>query len=170
VIYFLGLHPDVCHRLREEVLDTFGPAGAPTYPHLKKMQYRTFNPLIRASVVMDLVTEWLSYLSPCRAQGNPPSLHVRPAYCANVSRPTTRHPGHGQTVPPTQDADHDVLPPCTQATRPVGRRCRSLPSGAVVRPRFARQGYEDTVHVLAVLRRSACCESRPPSTSFLDLC
>jgi len=39
VIYFLALHPDVCLRLREEVLDTFGPAGAPTYEHLKKMQY-----------------------------------------------------------------------------------------------------------------------------------
>jgi len=42
VIYFLALHPDVCHRLREEVLDTFGPAGAPTFQDLKKMQYRTF--------------------------------------------------------------------------------------------------------------------------------
>ncbi|KAH9963632.1 cytochrome P450 monooxygenase CYP63 [Russula dissimulans] len=39
VIYFLALHPNVCHRLREEVLDTFGPNGAPTYQHLKTMGY-----------------------------------------------------------------------------------------------------------------------------------
>jgi hypothetical protein len=113
VIYFLALHPDVCHRLREEVLDTFGPAGSPTYEHLKKMPYRAFNCLIRASVILNLVTEWLLYLSPCRAQGDTPSFHLRPAYCTNVSQPTTRHPGLGQAVSPTQDADHDVFPPCT---------------------------------------------------------
>ncbi|KAI0294197.1 cytochrome P450 monooxygenase CYP63 [Russula brevipes] len=39
VMYLLALHPDVCTRLRDEVLDTFGPAGAPTYGHLKKMEY-----------------------------------------------------------------------------------------------------------------------------------
>ncbi|KAH9979194.1 cytochrome P450 monooxygenase CYP63 [Russula compacta] len=39
VIYILTLYPDVCHRLREEVLDTFGKDGAPTYEHIKKMAY-----------------------------------------------------------------------------------------------------------------------------------
>ncbi|KAI9454183.1 cytochrome P450 monooxygenase CYP63 [Russula earlei] len=39
VIYFLALHPDVCSRLREEVLDTFGEMGSPTFEHLKKMEY-----------------------------------------------------------------------------------------------------------------------------------
>ena len=39
-MYFLAMHPDVCHRLREEVLETFGPTGAPTYADLKTMGYR----------------------------------------------------------------------------------------------------------------------------------
>ncbi|KAI0298782.1 cytochrome P450 [Multifurca ochricompacta] len=39
VIYLLGLHPDVCSRLREEVLETFGKTGTPSYAHLKKMEY-----------------------------------------------------------------------------------------------------------------------------------
>ncbi|KAI0249414.1 cytochrome P450 monooxygenase CYP63 [Lactifluus subvellereus] len=39
VIYLLALHPDICHRLRGEVLETFGPTGTPTYDHLKKMDY-----------------------------------------------------------------------------------------------------------------------------------
>ena len=42
VIHFLALHPDVCLRLREEILDTFGPAGTPTHGRLKEMHYRTF--------------------------------------------------------------------------------------------------------------------------------
>ena len=44
VIHFLALHPDVCLRLREEILDTFGLAGTPTHEHLKnlKIHYRTF--------------------------------------------------------------------------------------------------------------------------------
>ena len=41
-MYFLALHPDVCHRLREEVLETFGTTGAPTYADLKTMGYRAF--------------------------------------------------------------------------------------------------------------------------------
>ncbi|KAF8472289.1 cytochrome P450 monooxygenase CYP63 [Russula ochroleuca] len=39
VIYFLALHPDVCCRLRNEVLETFGTTGAPTYADLKTMNY-----------------------------------------------------------------------------------------------------------------------------------
>ena len=39
MIYFLALHPDVCCRLRDEVLETFGTTGAPTYADLKTMNY-----------------------------------------------------------------------------------------------------------------------------------
>ncbi|KAN0123146.1 cytochrome P450 monooxygenase CYP63 [Russula decolorans] len=39
VIYFLAVHRDVCSRLRQEVLDTFGPTGPPTYADLKQMDY-----------------------------------------------------------------------------------------------------------------------------------
>ena len=41
-MYFLAMHRDVCSRLRQEVLDTFGPTGAPTYADLKQMGYCTF--------------------------------------------------------------------------------------------------------------------------------
>ena len=46
VIYLLALHPDVCHRLRGEVLETFGPTGTPTYERLKKMDYCAFSTLV----------------------------------------------------------------------------------------------------------------------------
>jgi cytochrome P450 len=39
VIYLLSTNPDTCRRLREEVLETFGHTGTPTYGHLKKMEY-----------------------------------------------------------------------------------------------------------------------------------
>ncbi|THH03746.1 hypothetical protein EW146_g10352, partial [Bondarzewia mesenterica] len=39
VMYFFAVSPDVCKRLREEVLATFGPDEAPTYPKLKNMKY-----------------------------------------------------------------------------------------------------------------------------------
>jgi cytochrome P450 len=37
------MHRDVCSRLRQEVLDTFGPTGAPTYADLKQMDYCAFH-------------------------------------------------------------------------------------------------------------------------------
>jgi Cytochrome P450 len=43
VIYLLALYPDVCHRLREEVVNTFGLTGTPSYEHLKDMDYRAFS-------------------------------------------------------------------------------------------------------------------------------
>ncbi|KAI0271299.1 cytochrome P450 [Gloeopeniophorella convolvens] len=39
VMYFFALHPEVCGRLREEVLETFGTSGTPTYENLKAMPY-----------------------------------------------------------------------------------------------------------------------------------
>ncbi|KAH8983624.1 cytochrome P450 monooxygenase CYP63 [Lactarius akahatsu] len=39
VIYLLSTNPDTCRRLREEVIETFGLTGTPTYVHLKKMEY-----------------------------------------------------------------------------------------------------------------------------------
>ena len=41
-MYFLAMHRDVCTRLRQEVLDTFGPTGTPTYTDLKQMEYCAF--------------------------------------------------------------------------------------------------------------------------------
>jgi hypothetical protein len=40
VIYLLSINPDTCRRLREEVIETFGLTGTPSYGHLKKMEYR----------------------------------------------------------------------------------------------------------------------------------
>ena len=37
------MHRDVCSRLRQEVLDTFGPTGPPTYADLKQMDYCAFH-------------------------------------------------------------------------------------------------------------------------------
>jgi cytochrome P450 len=56
VIYLLALYPDVCHRLREEVLDTFGPTGTPTYGHLKEMDYRAFSAR-RVKLVLPFLTD-----------------------------------------------------------------------------------------------------------------
>ncbi|KAF8261166.1 cytochrome P450 [Lactarius quietus] len=39
VIYLLSTNPDTCRRLREEVIETFGLTGTPSYGHLKKMEY-----------------------------------------------------------------------------------------------------------------------------------
>ncbi|KAI0041067.1 cytochrome P450 [Auriscalpium vulgare] len=38
-IYFLSFRPDVCDRLREEIIETFGPEETPTYGKLKAMTY-----------------------------------------------------------------------------------------------------------------------------------
>jgi cytochrome P450 len=58
VIYLLSLHPDVCGRLREEVLETFGPTGTPTYTDLKKMDYCAFfcPHLVSAYSILRLLT------------------------------------------------------------------------------------------------------------------
>ena len=40
VIYLLSTNPDTCRRLREEIIETFGLSGTPSYGHLKKMEYR----------------------------------------------------------------------------------------------------------------------------------
>ncbi|KAJ7905904.1 cytochrome P450 [Mycena leptocephala] len=39
VIYFLSIHPDVCARLREEVITHVGPTRRPTYDDIKDMKY-----------------------------------------------------------------------------------------------------------------------------------
>ncbi|KAJ6478100.1 cytochrome P450 [Mycena vitilis] len=39
VIYFLSIHPDVCVRLREEILTHVGPSRRPTYDDIKDMKY-----------------------------------------------------------------------------------------------------------------------------------
>ncbi|OCH86634.1 cytochrome P450 monooxygenase CYP63 [Obba rivulosa] len=39
VLYFFALHPEVCSRVREEVLNTFGTDGQPTPEKLKGMKY-----------------------------------------------------------------------------------------------------------------------------------
>ncbi|KAJ7227719.1 cytochrome P450 [Mycena haematopus] len=39
VIYFVSIHPDVCARLREEVLTHVGPSRRPTYDDIKDMKY-----------------------------------------------------------------------------------------------------------------------------------
>ena len=162
-MYFLALHPDVCGRLREEVLETFGPAGAPTYADLKTMGYRTFH-IIYLPHTHTLPTLTAMQCSTCRPQRDAPHLPVRPARRAHLARRPAHHPKHerGQPVPPAQDTNNDVLPPRTQANRPMGPRRRSVPPRTVVRARAARQGRAHTVHVLAVLRRSTRRESTHP--------
>ncbi|KAJ7736572.1 cytochrome P450 [Mycena maculata] len=39
VIYFLSMYPDVCTRLREEILTHVGPTRRPTYNDIKDMKY-----------------------------------------------------------------------------------------------------------------------------------
>lgn len=39
VIYFLSQHPEVLHRLRQEILDTVGPNSQPTYDDIRGMKY-----------------------------------------------------------------------------------------------------------------------------------
>ncbi|EKM59239.1 uncharacterized protein PHACADRAFT_249541 [Phanerochaete carnosa HHB-10118-sp] len=39
VVYFLSQHPEMLHRLRQEILDVAGPTGRPTYDDVKKMKY-----------------------------------------------------------------------------------------------------------------------------------
>ncbi|KAK7024807.1 cytochrome P450 [Favolaschia claudopus] len=39
VVYFLSMYPDVCARLREEVLTHVGPTARPTYEGIKDMKY-----------------------------------------------------------------------------------------------------------------------------------
>ena len=138
----------------------------------RKCNIVRFNYRLRYALPRWRPTEYTSH-SACRAQGNPPSLHVRPARCAHFGQRTARHPEHDPAVPPAQDADHDGLPPHAQATRPVGTRRRSLPSRAVVRYRPPRQDHEHAVHVFTVLWRTACggLPSVPPQilpTSFFS--
>lgn len=38
-MYMLTQHPDIEKRLRAEVFDTVGPAGSPTYEHMRQMKY-----------------------------------------------------------------------------------------------------------------------------------
>ena len=52
MIYLLALYPDVCRRLRGEVLETFGPTGTPTYERLKKMDYCAFYTLINRRLAL----------------------------------------------------------------------------------------------------------------------
>jgi Cytochrome P450 len=78
VIYLLGLHPDVCRRLREEVVETFGPTGTPTYERLKKMDYCAF-PAHILLCVTDMCDSALC------SQGDPPSLPVCPPRRAHVT-------------------------------------------------------------------------------------
>lgn len=42
IIYFFAMHPDVCERLRDEVLDAIGPHQPPSYENLKGLKYRMF--------------------------------------------------------------------------------------------------------------------------------
>ncbi|KAF8960254.1 cytochrome P450 monooxygenase pc-2 [Flammula alnicola] len=37
--YMLTEHPDIEHRLRQEIIDKVGPAGAPTYDQMREMKY-----------------------------------------------------------------------------------------------------------------------------------
>ncbi|CAE6402545.1 unnamed protein product [Rhizoctonia solani] len=37
--YLLSQHPEVLHRLRQEILEHVGPDAAPTYDHVKRMKY-----------------------------------------------------------------------------------------------------------------------------------
>ncbi|KAF7315083.1 hypothetical protein MIND_00022500 [Mycena indigotica] len=39
VVYFLSLHPEVMHRLREEILTFVGPSNRPTYDVIKQLKY-----------------------------------------------------------------------------------------------------------------------------------
>ncbi|KIJ41473.1 hypothetical protein M422DRAFT_60420 [Sphaerobolus stellatus SS14] len=39
IIYFFALYPNVCERLREEILTTFGPDQPPSYDKLKGLKY-----------------------------------------------------------------------------------------------------------------------------------
>lgn len=39
LVYFLGEHPEVFERLREEVLASVGPSAAPTYDDVRDMKY-----------------------------------------------------------------------------------------------------------------------------------
>ncbi|TFY78365.1 hypothetical protein EWM64_g5647 [Hericium alpestre] len=39
VVYLLAMHPDVMHRLRDEVLDTCGQTGTPTSDSFREMKY-----------------------------------------------------------------------------------------------------------------------------------
>ena len=52
-------------------------------------------------------------LSASGAQGDPSPLPVRPTHSPHIAGRAARHPEHKQTLPPSQDANHDVLPPCT---------------------------------------------------------
>jgi hypothetical protein len=86
-MYLLALHPDVCTRLRDEVLDTFGPAGAPTYGHLKKMEYRAFDfPHFHFCALEPFDLPVHVRGSACCAQGDPPPLPLRPARRAYFTR------------------------------------------------------------------------------------
>lgn len=38
-IYFLSQYPDVLRRLRQEVIDTVGTHGRPTYDNIRVMKY-----------------------------------------------------------------------------------------------------------------------------------
>jgi hypothetical protein len=95
------------------------------------------------------------------AQGDPPTLPVRPTHSAHITGRAARHPKHKhQSLPPTKDANHDVLLTRTQAPRTLGTRRRIIPSRAVARSRTCRQSHRDALHVLAILRR-------PTSRAFL---
>jgi hypothetical protein len=109
VIYLLRRITDTCRRLREEVLETFGLTGTPSYGHLKKMEYRAFL-LLRT---LPSPTTPVYTHSTRGAQGDSPHLPVRPTHSAHIYRRTARHPKHKQALPPTQDTNNDVLPPRT---------------------------------------------------------
>ena len=49
VIYLLSTNPDTCRRLREEVIETFGLTGTPSYEHLKTMDYRALVAFLAAN-------------------------------------------------------------------------------------------------------------------------
>ncbi|GJJ09202.1 hypothetical protein Clacol_003424 [Clathrus columnatus] len=49
IIYLFAMHPEVCEKLREEILTTFGPDQSPSYDKLKGLKYlhAVFNETLR---------------------------------------------------------------------------------------------------------------------------
>ena len=71
VVYFMAMYPEVGKRMREEVIQTHGLDGLPTYESLRSLKYSAYFVAIRNYIVSN------SFSSACRFERNSPPLPAR---------------------------------------------------------------------------------------------
>lgn len=111
VTYFMAMHPEICQKLRAEVLEHCGPRNPPSYEQIRGMKY------MRA-----VINETLRLFPPvplnvreCRHSCTLPPSDPTFAY----SSPSSKSPSYAQTIPTTNPTAPDPRPLYVPSGTPV---------------------------------------------------